>query len=298
MRARLAAASSLCDAELVDELNGQTAFITGGASGIGLATARALGAEGMNLVIADIEEVALGTAEADLAAAGYPVLGVRCDVRELTDVQAAATAAVAQFGGVHVVFNNAGVVTTGRVEDLSDAAWRWVLDVNLWGVINGCRVFLPILKSQGVPGHIVNTASMAGLASGPLMAPYYVSKYGVVALSESTWHETRLDVVPVGVSVLCPGFVKTRIHEADRNRPDEVDSAWTGDAGNQFIGILSAGVEGGLDVDDVAALIVESIKADRFWILPHGEDSFATIRRRADAIIDGQSPATLGAWRS
>ena len=294
----MAAASGVCDAEAMDTLNAQTAFITGGASGIGLATAHALGAEGMNLVIADIEEAALGVAETDLLTAGYPVLGVRCDVRELTEVQAAATAAVARFGGVHVVFNNAGVVTTGRVEDLSDAAWRWVLDVNLWGVINGSRVFLPILKSQGVPGHIVNTASMAGLASGPLMAPYYVSKFGVVALSETTWHEARLDGVPVGVSVLCPGFVKTRIHEADRNRPGDVESAWTGDAGNQFIGVLSAGVEAGREVGDVAALIVESIKTDRFWILPHGEESCETIRRRADAIIDGQAPATPGAWRS
>ncbi len=274
----------------MDVLRGQTAFITGGASGIGLATAFRLGAEGMNLVIADIEEGALGTAEADLANAGYPVLGMRCDVREIADLEAAAKATVNRFGGIHVVFNNAGVVTTGRVEDLSEASWRWVLDVNLWGVINGSRVFLPILKSQGVPGHIVNTASMAGLTSGPLMAPYFVSKFGVVALSESTWHEARLDGVPIGVSVLCPGFVKTRIHEADRNRPEELDSAWTGDAGNQFIAFLSAGVESGREVADVAALVVESIKTDRFWILPHGEESHAAIRRRTDAIIDGAAP--------
>ena len=281
----------------MDVLGGRTAFITGGASGIGLATAFRLGAEGMNLVIADIEEGALGNAEADLANAGYPVLGMRCDVREITDLEAAAKATVDRFGGVHVVFNNAGVVTTGRVEDLSEASWRWVLDVNLWGVINGSRVFLPILKSQGMPGHIVNTASMAGLVSGPLMAPYFVSKFGVVALSESTWHEARIDGVPIGVSVLCPGFVKTRIHEADRNRPEDLDSAWTGDAGNQFIAFLSAGVESGREVADVAALVVESIKTDRFWILPHGEESHAAIRRRTEAIIDGSTPPTTIATR-
>ena len=277
----------------MDELDGRTAFITGGASGIGLATAHSLGGEGMNLVIADVEEAALANAEADLAAAGFSVLAVRCDVRSVTDLEAAAAATLARFSGVHVVFNNAGVVTTGRVEDLSEASWRWVLDVNLWGVINGSRVFLPILKSQGVPGHIVNTASMAGLMSGPLMAPYYVSKFGVVALSESMWHEARLDNVPIGVSVLCPGFVKTRIHEADRNRPGDLDSAWTGDAGNQWIDMLSAGVEGGIDASTVAGIIVDAVKADRFWILPHGESSIASVRRRTDAIIDGATPPLL-----
>ena len=277
----------------MDELDGRTAFITGGASGIGLATAHRLGGEGMNLVIADVEDAALANAEADLVAAGFSVLAIRCDVRSVTDLEAAAAAAVGRFGAVHVVFNNAGVVTTGRVEDLSEASWRWVLDVNLWGVINGSRVFLPILKSQGVPGHIVNTASMAGLMSGPLMAPYYVSKFGVVALSESMWHEAQLDKVPIGVSVLCPGFVKTRIHEADRNRPGDLDSAWTGDAGNQWIDMLSAGVEGGIDASTVAGIIVDAVKANRFWILPHGEGSHASVRRRTEAIIDGATPPLL-----
>ena len=274
----------------MDELHGRTAFITGGASGIGLATAHALGREGMNLVIADVEEAALSDAEHELAAAGHQVLGVRCDVRRFDQLETAAKATVERFGGVHVVFNNAGVVATGRVEDLSQEAWEWVLDVNLWGVVHGCRVFVPIMKSQGVPAHIVNTASMAGLNSGPLMAPYFVSKFGVVALSESLWHEANLDGARIGVSVLCPGFVKTRIHEADRNRPDELASAWVGDAGAAFISMLGAGVESGREVGDVADLIVSSIKDRRFWILPHGEESHQTVRRRADAIIDGTAP--------
>lgn len=278
----------------MDELRGKTAFITGGASGIGLATAHLLGAEGMNLVVADVEEAALATGEVALGAAGYPVLGVRCDVRQVDDLEAAARATIARFGAVHVVFNNAGVVATGRVEDLSLQAWEWVIDVNLWGVIHGCRVFLPIMKSQGVPGHIVNTASMAGLNSGPLMSPYYVSKFGVVALSESVWHECRIDNVPIGVSVLCPGFVKTRIHEADRNLPADVASARVGDAGAAFISMLGAGVEAGREVSDVAAVIVDSIKADRFWILPHGEESHGAVRRRAEAIIDGTQPPVAG----
>jgi NAD(P)-dependent dehydrogenase (short-subunit alcohol dehydrogenase family) len=279
----------------MNELQGRTAFITGGASGIGLATAHKLGAAGMNLVIADVEERPLGMAEAELSQAGYQVLGVRCDVGELDDLQSAATQTIGRFGAVHVVFNNAGVVSTGRVEDQSQEAWEWVMNVNLWGVINGCRVFLPIMKSQGVPGHIVNTASMAGLNAGPLMAPYFVSKYGVVALSESVWHEAQLDSSPIGVSVLCPGFVKTRIHEADRNRPADLSSAWVGDAGNGFIAMLGAGVESGREVVDVADLVVSSIRENRFWILPHGEESFATVRARADAIIEGTTPASMRA---
>jgi NAD(P)-dependent dehydrogenase (short-subunit alcohol dehydrogenase family) len=279
----------------MEELEGKTAFITGGASGIGLATAHKLGAAGMNLVIADVEEAALGSAEAELGQAGYPVLGVRCDVSKLDDLQAAADQTIGRFGAVHVVFNNAGVVSTGRVEDQSQEAWEWVINVNLWGVINGCRVFLPIMKSQGVPGHIVNTASMAGLNAGPLMAPYFVSKYGVVALSESVWHEAQLDSSPIGVSVLCPGFVKTRIHEADRNRPADLSSAWVGDAGNGFIAMLGAGVESGREVADVADLVVSSIRENRFWILPHGEESHATVRARADAIIEGTTPASMRA---
>lgn len=274
----------------MDELQGRTAFITGGASGIGLATAHALGAEGMNLVIADIEEGPLAIAESELVEAGYPALGVRCDVRKFEDLEAAAKVTLERFGGVHVVFNNAGVVTTGRIEDLSQEAWQWCIDVNMWGVVHGCRVFVPIMKSQGVPGHIINTASMAGLNAGPLMAPYYVSKFAVVALSESLWHEANLDAAPIGVSVLCPGFVKTRIHEADRNRPDDVPSAWVGDAGSAFISVLGAGVESGREVRDVADIIVSSIKANRFWILPHGEESHDTVRRRAEAIIEGATP--------
>jgi NAD(P)-dependent dehydrogenase (short-subunit alcohol dehydrogenase family) len=275
------------------DFSGRTAFVTGGASGIGLATAKQLAGRGMNVVIADIEDQALAGAEAEIAAVGADVLPLRCDVRDATDVDAAAKAAVERFGGVHVVFNNAGVVATGRVEDISVEAWHWVLDVNLWGVINGCRVFAPILKSQGGPSHIVNTASMAGLGSGPLMAPYFVSKFGVVALSEALWYEAQLDGASMGVSVLCPGFVRTRIHEAGRNRPDDVMSVTSGDAGASFLQLLSAGVDAGKSPDEVATIIIDAIERDRFWILPHGADSHASVRSRADAVVDGKSPVPI-----
>lgn len=268
---------------------GQTAFITGGASGIGLAIGRACARRGLSVVVADVEEQAIASAAAELEALGASVLPLRCDVRTPEALDDAARAALDRFGSVHLVCNNAGVVTTGRVEDQPLDAWQWTIDVDLWGVVHGCRTFLPILKRQG-EGHVVNTASMAGLYAGPLMAPYYVAKMGVVALSESIWHEARIDASEVGVSVLCPGFVKTRIHQSGRNRPDALPSDTTGEAGVSFLDMLSTGVEQGIDADGVAAMVLDAVEQRRFWILPHGEDSHAAVLRRAQAIVDGATP--------
>jgi len=268
---------------------GQTALITGGASGIGLAIGRACAGRGLSVVVADVEEEAIAAATAELEAIGASVLPLRCDVRTPEALDEAASAAIARFGAVHLICNNAGVVTTGRVEDQPIDAWQWTIDVDLWGVIHGCRTFLPLLKRQG-EGHIVNTASMAGLYAGPLMAPYYVAKMGVVALSESMWHEARLDASAVGVSVLCPGFVKTRIHQSGRNRPDELPSDTTGEAGVSFLDMLSTGVEQGIDADGVAAMVLDAVEQRRFWILPHGEESHAAVLRRAQAIVEGMTP--------
>ena len=225
------------------------------------------------------------------------MLPLRCDVRHAANVDAAAQSALERFGGVHVVFNNAGVVVTGRVEDIAMEAWQWVLDVNLWGVINGCRVFAPILKSQDEPSHIVNTASMAGLSSGPLMAPYYVSKFGVVALSEALWYEAQLDGASMGVSVLCPGFVRTRIHDAARNRPDDVMSVTSGEWGVAFMQMLSAGVDAGKSPDEVAAIIVDAIERDRSGSC-RTAPNHRVVRSRADAVVDGKSPVPIdwAAW--
>ena len=278
---------------MIDSLAARTAVITGGASGMGLAFAHRFGAEGANLVIADIEAGALDAAGAALQSAGYPTLAVRTDVAQLADIEALATAATERFGNVHVLCNNAGVVATGRVEEISLRSWQWVMDVNLWAVIHGCRVFLPAMLAHGEPAHIVNTASMAGLDSGPLMAPYFVTKFGVVALTESLWHEQKLAKTNVSASVLCPGFVKTRIAEPGRNAPEGVRD-WVAEGsemGAGFAAMLRAGVEGGKEPAEVAELVRSAIAEDRFWILPHGaEGSWESVQARADAIVDGGTP--------
>ena len=280
----------------LQDLAGKTAVITGGASGIGLALAEQFGAEGANIVIADVQADALEAARQRLEAAGVTVLALTCDVRSAAQIESVAAAAQQRFGNIHLVCNNAGVVSTGRVAEITQASWEWVIDVDLWGVIHGCRVFLPILSGQGEPAHIINTASMAGLNSGPYMAPYYVAKYGVVALSESIFYELAAENSPVGVSVLCPGFVQTGIARPARNAPPGIDDwvAEGSEAGAGFAALLRAGVEAGKEPAEIASLVRDAVRENRFYILPHGaEASWETVERRAQAIVDGQSPPPL-----
>ena len=277
---------------MITDLAGRTAVITGGASGLGLAMAHRFGAEGANVVIADVEADALAQAEAALGAAGVAVLAVPTDVRHHEQVEALADAALARFGDVHVLCNNAGVVTSGPIQDTTLEQWRWVVDVNLWGVVHGCRAFLPLLLRHGQPAHVVNTASMAGLDSGPYMASYFATKFAVVALTESLWHEQRLAASAVGVSVLCPGFVRTRIAQAERNRPDGVSGWLAGpsEAARGFAGLLTAGVESGIDADQVADRVRTAIATDRFYVLTHPDEAHTAVSARAAAIIEGMAP--------
>lgn len=275
----------------MEELNGKVAVITGGASGIGLATARAFAAEGASIVIADIEAAALAEAEASLAASG-PVLAVSCDVSDPAQVDALRDAAVERFGTVHIVHNNAGVSTGGAVWTHTPEDWDWVLGVNLHGVVNGIRSFVPLFIEQG-EGHVVNTASMAGLTSPPFMSIYNVSKHAVVTLSETLFAELQMTgATGVGVSVLCPGWVKTRIHEADRNRPaGAADDGGAAEAAfdpgmRDFVAGL---INSGLEADDVAALVVDAVRARRFAILTHPEWN-GMITERTDRIVTGQDP--------
>src|SRR5277367_2214969 len=199
------------------DLVGKTAFVTGGASGIGFALGRAFAQAGMKVMLADIETDALAVAVKNLHDVGPSVRGVACDVADPLSVEQAAKASFDAFGHVHVVCNNAGVGAAGGIDDISLDNWRWVLDVNLMGVLHGIRAFLPHIRAHGEGGHIVNTASMAGMNSGLGFSPYAASKFAVVNMSEGL--AKTVAPLGIGVTVLCPGFVRTRIWESGRNRP-------------------------------------------------------------------------------
>ncbi len=282
--------------EHLQDFGGATAVITGGASGIGFAVADRLGQEGANLVIADVEDEALERAAERLTNAGYPVEPVRTDVSDRAQITALADAAQARFGDLHFLHNNAGVVTTGLAEEQTDEQWDWVLDVNLRAVIWGCREFLPRMKAHGRPAHIVNTASMAGMGGGPLMAPYFATKFGVVGLSEGLWHEGQLVGSTVGISVLCPAFVRTGIARSDRNQPDGMGGWVTGgsQAGAQFAEFLTAGVDGGIEPSEVAETVLAAVRTGKLWILTHPE-SEESVSRRAEAIVS-EAAAPPESW--
>lgn len=275
----------------MEELSGKVAVVTGGASGIGAALARGFAAEGMRLVLADVDGPGMDEVAAELRSSGAEVVTTHCDVSDADAVEALAGTAEAAFGSIDVVCNNAGVGAGGLMSSLTRKDWDWVLGVNLWGVINGMSTFLPRLLAKG-EGHIVNTASVAGLFSAPFMGPYCVSKYGVVALSEATYHELAMTGSEVGISVLCPAWVSTRIHESDRARPEHLRNELMGTPAEQAQGMndmLKAVIEGGMAPELVAAQVIDAIKTKRFYILTH-EDSKVAIRKRMEAILDGGPP--------
>lgn len=257
----------------MEQLSGQVAVVTGAASGIGLAMAKRFADEGMRVVLADIEDGPLDAATEAVRSLGVEAVSMRSDVSQEASVAGLADLAYDTFGAVHVLCNNAGVVTRhdswGSLDD-----WRWVIDIDLWGVIYGVHHFVPRMLAGGEPGHIVNTASTAGLLAFPGIASYNVAKRGVVALSETMHHE--LAGTALGVSVLCPGVVTTRIGESERNRP--------GHAPDPSFGTSQKASEA-IAPDDVAGQVVDAITANRFWILTHphyGEQALEHARRRLD----------------
>jgi NAD(P)-dependent dehydrogenase (short-subunit alcohol dehydrogenase family) len=271
----------------VEQLEGRVAVVTGAASGIGRAVAEHLAAAGMRLVLADIEEAALAEAAGALAASGTDVVAVPTDVSDGASVEALRDRALDAFGAVHLVHNNAGVGGGGPIWTIPESTWRWLIDVNLWGVIHGIRAFVPLLVEQG-EGHVVNTASIAGLMSAPLMGPYNATKHAVVTISETLHNDLRMFGSSVGVSVLCPGFVRTRIAESHRNRPAYVPAD---DSPEAAVGreVMSQLIAGGIDPGQIAAAVLDAVRTDRFYILTHPELD-QHVRNRTERILEGRSP--------
>lgn len=283
----------------MEQFENKVAVVTGAASGIGRAMADALAAQGMKLVIADIEPGPLEDAAQSLRATGADVFAVTADVSRAADVERIGEAAIDVFGALHVACNNAGVGGGGVTWEIDEATWDWVLGVNLMGVVHGIRAFTPRIIASG-GGHVVNTASMAGLTSPAFMGPYNASKHAVVTISESMFIELQMLHPEVGVSVLCPGWVRTRIAESDRNRPvgvtTSVPAGGDGEAGPVDAEALKSMIESfvaeGLQPAAVAALVVDAIRTRRFWILTHPEWQ-SMVRDRVDRILSGEDP-TMG----
>ena len=277
----------------MNELSGKTAFVTGGASGIGFALGRAFASAGMNVMLADIESEALSRAKETLRRDGHTVSSVVCDVADPASVDAAADATAAAFGNVHIVCNNAGVGGGSGMDDISLDTWRWVLDVNLMGVLHGIKTFLPRIRAHGEGGHIVNTASMAGLNAGLGFSPYVASKFAVVAMSEGL--AKQLAPLGIGVTVLCPGFVRTNIWESSRNRASRYGSPPAPEpqsaAGKLMTHLRQQGASG-LDPRDVAAQVLDAIRADQLYVFTHaGPDWRAELAERFDAILTAMDAA-------
>ncbi|HVK94478.1 MAG TPA: SDR family oxidoreductase [Noviherbaspirillum sp.] len=275
---------------------GKVAVITGGASGLGREFCRVGARLGMKVVLADVQQDALDQAQTELEAQGADVLAKHCDVRNAEQMQALADAVMGRFGAVHLVFNNAGVGCGGLLWEHSIADWEWILGVNLWGVIHGVRVFTPLMlesakKDNNYEGHIVNTASIAGLINAPTMGIYNVSKHAVVSLSETLHHDLQLIGAPVGTSVLCPYFVPTGINRSQRNRPDDVQNKSSPTASQLAAdAVIDKAVSSGkITAAEVAEDTFDAIRQARFYIYSHPQ-LLSNVQTRMEDIVLSRNP--------
>ena len=278
---------------------GKTAVVTGAASGMGLAFAERFAAEGMNVVLADIESEALSAAVLKLEQQERNVIGVEVNTMQRDTLERLRDETIDRFGKIHVLCNNAGVTSrqdgglgagTGAVPvwEVPDSTWDWVMGVNFWGVLYGLQVFVPSMLEHGETGHIVNTASVAGLIPGA--SAYSVSKHGVLTLTEGLWHHLRDAGSSVSASVLCPGFVNTQIGEAERNRPTEFGDQVASTEAQRAT--MQAFLGGGMDPSDVAELVWQAMVDDKLYILPH-PGWYDTVRARVEAILEGVRPVDI-----
>ena len=282
---------------MITDFKNKTAVLTGAGSGFGLECARIGARLGMNLVLADVQQDALDAAAREMQSAGAPVLAVRLDVSKAADVESLGHAVLQRFGVPHLVFNNAGVGAGGLIWETSVKEWEWVLGVNLMGVAHGVRVFTPMMldaarREPGYRGHIVNTASMAGLLNPPNMGVYNVSKHAVVSLSETLYQDLALVTDRIGASVLCPFFVPTGISQSQRNRPVELQEADAKPTKSQLIGeaMSKKAVESGkVSAADVAQLVFEAVAANRFYIYSHPK-SIKSVQSRLDDVMQARNP--------
>lgn len=286
--------------EKMKTFHGKVAVITGAASGIGRALAEQCVQEGMKVVLADVEEQALRQTSRDLAAQGAETLAVQTDVSQAGDVERLAQIAFETYSAVHLLFNNAGVGAGKSAWESTLADWEWVLGVNLYGVIHGIRSFVPRMLESEARGYIVNTASMAGLTSSPGLSVYMASKHAVVSLTETLYHELTLRGANIGVSVLCPGFVKTRIQDAERNRPSRLQNlpdapvlsvqqpSQTEQEGGQR---LQQAIREGMSPQQLAAMTFAAIREERFYIYP--SEFRAGIQAHMEDILTPRNPTLL-----
>jgi len=282
---------------MISDFHNKTAVLTGAGSGFGLECARIGAKLGMNLVLADVQQDALDRAVAEMEAAGAPVLAMRVDVSKADQVEALGAATLARFGAPHFVFNNAGVGSGGLIWENTLQDWEWVIGVNLMGVAHGIRVFTPMMlaaaaKDPAFQGHIVNTASMAGLLNAPNMGVYNVSKHAVVSMSETLYQDLALVTEQISASVLCPFFVPTGISQSHRNRPDEHKAAGAKPTKSQLIGQAmsdKAVGSGKVSAADVAQKVFDAISTNQFYIYSHPK-SIASVQVRMEDILMSRNP--------
>lgn len=281
---------------MIQQFAGRTAVITGAGSGFGLEASRIAAREGMKLVMADVQADALERAVAEIEALGAEVLSFRLDVAQTAEVEALGAATLARFGAPHLVFNNAGVGAGGLIWEHTLKDWEWVIGVNLMGVAHGVRVFTPMMlaaaaQDAGYEGHIVNTASMAGLLNTPNMGVYNVTKHAVVSLSETLYQDLRLVTERVGASVLCPYFVPTGIGDSHRNRPTALRGQRATQSQRVAHAMIGKAVESGrVSAAQVAQFVFDAVREGRFYIYSHPQ-ALAGVRARMEDIVQGRNPS-------